>query len=419
MIFLEHDKNETIENNAEQKDDAVEDANDLMKKRSTGKKKHFLSLLMSGLLGGIISATIIIVLLMNNLIPIQSNKQGNENITASTTISNDLLNDPDLSDTKIEDTSKAIVGIINLQQQDIWSESQEVGAGSGIIYKKENGKAYIVTNNHVVENAKQVKVDIGNDEQVMANVIGSDKLTDLAVLEMDAKNVDTIATLGSSKDLEIGETVVAIGNPLGMDFAGSVTKGIISGLNRSIKVDTNGDNQPDWVTEVIQTDAAINPGNSGGALVNKDGEIIGINSMKIARQEVEGIGFAIPIDTALPIMEQLEKEGEITRPQIGISTVEMNQVPLEYQHKIILPEDKDAGMVIAQVQPGSPAEKAGLQQFDVITKINNQEIKSILDLRVYMYNETTVGDQLKMEFYRDGKPKTIELTLVSEEKIQS
>lgn len=421
MIFLEHDKNETIENNAAQKDDAVEqfDASDLMKKRSTGKKRQFLSLLMSGLLGGIISATIIIVLLINNLIPIQSNKQGNENITASTTISNDLLNDLDLSDTKIEDTSKAIVGIINLQQQDIWSESQEVGAGSGIIYKKENGKAYIVTNNHVVENAKQVKVDIGNDEQVMANVIGSDKLTDLAVLEMDAKNVDTIATLGSSKDLEIGETVVAIGNPLGMDFAGSVTKGIISGLNRSIKVDTNGDNQPDWVTEVIQTDAAINPGNSGGALVNKDGEIIGINSMKIARQEVEGIGFAIPIDTALPIMEQLEKEGEITRPQIGISTVEMNQVPLEYQHKIILPEDKDAGMVIAQVQPGSPAEKAGLQQFDVITKINNQEIKSILDLRVYMYNETTVGDQLKMEFYRDGKPKTIELTLVSEEKIQS
>lgn len=413
---MEENQNE-VHSNVEQNDEDF-----LMENSSPNlpnvrkKKKNIVPYMVSGLMGGVISTMIIIVLFMNNLIPIvQLNEKSlqakdNENITA-TTISNDLLKEDELNSDLIQDAYKAVVGIINIQQQDIWSDGQQAGSGSGIIYKKENGKAYIITNNHVVENAKQVMVDLGNEKQVTANVIGTDSLTDLAVLEIEDNKEITAATFGSSKDLQIGQTVVAIGNPLGTDFSGSMTKGIISGLNRSIEVDTNGDQQPDWVTEVIQTDAAINPGNSGGALVNTEGEIVGINSMKIARQEVEGIGFAIPSDTALPIIEQLEIKGEIVRPMIGISTVPVNQVPLQYQNKVILPKGQEAGMVIADVQTGSPAEKAGLQQFDIITKINDQDITSLLDLRVYMYNETTIGDQLQIEIYRDGKPQQVNLTL--------
>ncbi len=209
---------------------------------------------------------------------------------------------------------------------------------------------------------------MNNDERLKAEVLGSDRLTDLAVLRVDGSKVDTVAKLGSSDDLQVGDTAIAIGNPLGMNFANSVTKGIISGLERSISVDTNGDRRPDWITEVIQTDAAINPGNSGGALINADGEVVGINSMKIARREVEGIGFAIPIDSALPVIKQLANDGKVARPYIGISTASVSQVPPQYRDQVQLPEDVEGGMVIAQVEPGSPADNASLQQFDVITK---------------------------------------------------
>src|SRR5699024_8153323 len=242
--------------------------------------------------------------------------------------------------------------------------------GSGIIYKKEDDKAYVVTNNHVVSDAEEVEVALDEDNKKDAKVLGTDELTDLAVLEIDGEDIDTVAKLGKSDDLEVGEDVIAIGNPLGVEFSGSVTKGIISGLERNIPVDTSGNNQPDWYSEVIQTDAAINPGNSGGALVNKDGEVIGINSMKIAQQAVEGIGFAIPMDAAEPIMEQLEKEGKVDRQFIGISTASLDEVPPQYQQKINLPDDVDSGMVVADIEQGSPADDAGLDQFDVITKID-------------------------------------------------
>src|SRR5699024_1312671 len=284
------------------------------------------------------------------------------------------------------------------------------------IYKKENGKAYIVTNHHVVENAKEVEVALNDDERIKAKVLGSDELTDLAVLQIDGEKIDTVAKLGTSKDLKAGETVVAIGNPLGMEFANSLTKGIISGLNRSVRLDTNGDRQPDWITEVIQTDAAINPGNSGGALVNEDGEIIGINSMKIAKQTVEGIGFSIPIDSALSIMEQLESKGKVARPVIGISTASLNQVPPQYSSEIQLPEDIEGGMVVADVQTDSPAEEAGLKQFDIITKINDNAVTSILELIKYMYSQTEIGDTVKLEFYRDGEPQTANLNLAKREE---
>lgn len=385
-------------------------------------KKSWLSGFIGGIIGGLISALVVTLLFTNGTINISQDEENDssenqkavEVNTAPEMIENLSAEDANVS-TNIQEVSEAVVGVVNLQQQSIWTDSEEAGTGSGIIYKKEDGKAYVVTNQHVVDGAQQVEVVLKEDERLPAKVLGEDALTDLAVLEIDGDKIQTVAKFGSSEDLVIGETVLAIGNPLGLEFANSVTKGIISGLDRSVTVDTNRDGQADWVTEVLQTDAAINPGNSGGALVNGDGEVIGINSMKIAQSAVEGIGFAIPVNAALPIMEQLEKEGEVSRPQIGIATVSLYQVPPQYRYEINLPEDLEGGMVIANVQPNSPADEAGLQQFDIITKINNHEVTSIVELRKYLYSETTVGDKVEIEYYRNGERQTTSLQLAEME----
>lgn len=383
--------------------------------------KNWISGLIGGIIGGVISTLVVILLVTNGTLHItQGEYTPNENSEAvEVNTSPDMIKSLSAEEasvsTNIQEVSEAVVGVINLQQQSIWTDSEEAGAGSGIIYKKEDGKAYVVTNQHVVDGAQQVEVVLKEDQRLSAKVLGEDALTDLAVLEIDGDKIQTVAKLGSSEDLVIGETVLAIGNPLGLEFANSVTKGIISGLDRSVTVDTNRDGQADWVTEVLQTDAAINPGNSGGALVNGDGEVIGINSMKIAQSAVEGIGFAIPVDSALPIMEQLEKEGEVSRPQIGIATVSLYQVPPQYRYEINLPDDLEGGMVIANVQPNSPADKAGLKQFDIITKINKHEVTSIVELRKYLYSETTVGDKVEIEYYRNGEKQTTNLQLAEME----
>ncbi len=374
--------------------------------------------ILGGIIGGVVSAVMVVLLLTGGLVEIESGSSNSTNDSSEEAVQVDgtpmvkeLSSEDANVSTNIEEVSKAVVGVVNLQQQSIWTDSEEAGTGSGIIYKKENGKAYVVTNQHVVDGAQQVEVVLNDEERISAKVLGEDSLTDLAVLEINGDKVNTVANIGTSKDLIVGETVLAIGNPLGLEFANSVTKGIISGLNRSVAVDTNSDRQPDWVTEVLQTDAAINPGNSGGALVNSEGEVIGINSMKIAQGAVEGIGFAIPIDSALPIMEQLETSGEVTRPQIGISTASLYQVPPQYRYEINLPENIEGGMVIANVQPNSPAEQAGLQKFDIITKIDGNKVTSILELRKYLYSETTVGDEVEIEFLRNGEIQTTKLEL--------
>ncbi|WP_231514893.1 S1C family serine protease [Oceanobacillus salinisoli] len=392
--------------------------------KQSKQKNSWVSGVFGGLIGSVISAVIITSLFTNGIIDIgnessetatNSSEQTAVQVDGTPIVEELAAEDANVS-TNIEEVAETVVGVVNLQQQSVWTGSEEAGTGSGIIYKKEDGKAYVVTNQHVVDGAEEVEVVLNEEERIPAQVLGEDPLTDLAVLEIDGEKVSTVANIGSSENLVVGETVLAIGNPLGLEFANSVTKGIISGLNRSVSVDTNGDMQADWVTEVIQTDAAINPGNSGGALVNADGDVIGINSMKIAQGAVEGIGFAIPVDAALPIMEELEAEGEVTRPQIGISTASLYQVPPQYRYEINLPDDVEGGMVIADVQPNSPADRAGLQQFDVITKIDRNEVTSILELRKYLYSETTVGDDLEIEYIRDGETHTTNLQLVEMEQ---
>src|SRR5699024_8705687 len=412
QIRTKQNLEQTHEDHSQQKNVLDESTNshssELKSKKNRSLFRHFLS----ATVGGIISALTVILLFINGVIPLDQDQTNSPNKSEEQakqevvqTVSSD---DEEEISSNIEEVSKAVVGVINLQKQNIWTPDEEAGTGSGIIYKKENGKAYIVTNHHVVKNAENLEIALHDGEKrISATLIGSDELMDLAILQVDGESINTVANLGSSKDVKVGETVLAIGNPLSMEFANSLTKGIISGPNSSVPSDVTGDHQPHWTTEVIQTDAAINPGNSGGALVDKEGNVIGINSMKIAQQAVEGIGFAIPIDTAQPIIEQLEKKGKVDRPYIGIAMASLDQVPAEFQEKIILPKDVEAGVVIANVESTSPADKAGLKQFDIITKINDQPVTSLLDFRKYLYSETAIGDTITLEIYRNGKQQTI------------
>lgn len=308
----------------------------------------------------------------------------------------------------VENASKAIVGVVNYKHQNNrfvpGAESVASGSGSGVIFKKDDNHAFIVTNNHVIEGAEKIEVSLENGEKTTAELVGADALTDLAVLKINSKDVETILEFGDSDTLRAGEQVVAIGNPLGLDFSRTVTQGIISAVKRTINVNTSAG---EWGLNVIQTDAAINPGNSGGALINAAGELIGINSLKISENGVEGLGFAIPSNDVKPLIEEMIKNGKIERPYMGVSLAELAQVPQEYVEK--LPLDVKGGVMVANVDPESAAAKAGLEVKDVIVGINEKDVNSSSDLRKLLYTEFKVGDTASLKVYRGSELKTIEI----------
>ncbi|REB07962.1 PDZ domain-containing protein [Sporosarcina sp. BI001-red] len=317
----------------------------------------------------------------------------------------------------VADASKAIVGVDNYQSSGNRfagsSESQKVGTGSGVVFKTEGTDAYIITNNHVIENAGKIGITTASGEETDAVLVGTDPLTDLAVLKMDKKYAEGTLSFGDSAKLRAGDAVVAIGNPLGLDFSGTVTQGIVSAPTRSIDVDTSAGK---WEMDVIQTDAAINPGNSGGALLNTAGELIGINSLKIAQNGVEGIGFAIPSNDVQPLAEKLMKGGKITRPYIGVGLVDLADVPEMYIQDI--PDSVKGGVMVGNVDQNSPGGKAGFKEEDVITEVNGKAIDSSTALRKVLYTDLKVGDKAKFTIYREGKQQVLNVTLSSNADIQ-
>lgn len=322
----------------------------------------------------------------------------------------------------VDKVSQAVVGITNIQKvSDFWSQQtgeQEAGSGSGVIYKVEKGKAFIVTNYHVIENAERLEVTLAEGVKREAKLLGGDMWTDLAVIAVDADGIDTVATFGDSDALKQGEPVLAIGNPLGLDFYGSVTQGVVSGMDRTMPIDFNKDGVADWEQEVLQTDAAINPGNSGGALVNIEGDVIGINSMKIAVAKVEGLGFAIPINAAIPIIEELEQRGEVQRPVLGVALTDLTNVPAFYQQQTLqIPKEITTGVVITNIEPGSAAATAGAEQYDVIVEMDGEKIESASDLRKHLYNKKKIGDDLTIKVYRQGKLVELQAKLVDDKTL--
>ncbi|NBD25084.1 S1C family serine protease [Paenibacillus glycinis] len=342
---------------------------------------------------------------------------------------------------------------------------EQAALGSGFIFEIVKGKAHILTNNHVIADAAAVKAVMSNGDTRDAKVIGADEITDLAVVEMDARGIDAVAKFGDSDDLRAGQWVMAIGNPLGL--SDSLSMGIVSKTKRIIPVSLSQDGNYDWEQEVIQIDASINQGNSGGPLIDLDGNVVGINSMKIADYGVEGVGFAIPSHQAMPIVESLLKYGKVKRPYLGVYTMDLGQYLAQAaaseddsvgsapsdgggdgsgdqsgsdnggstdngggpeaeapgagaegalpgggdadniivpRTDLKLPDDVHEGVIVLQAV--GPAQEAGLALNDVIVKLDNTPISSTLELRKYLYGKKRIGDSIEVTFYRDGKKQT-------------
>ena len=318
----------------------------------------------------------------------------------------------------VAEVKNAVVSVINKQAtsrnnlygtQQTGGELATASEGSGVIYKNENGYAYIVTNYHVIAKSQELEVLLADGTREKAELVGSDQWTDLAVIRIANTNVTTVAEFANSDEVEVGQTAIAIGSPLGSEFATSVTQGIVSATNRSVATDVDGDGQEDWVVTAIQTDAAINPGNSGGALINSAGQLIGINSMKISKSSVEGMGFAIPSNEVAAIIKQLETNGKITRPALGISMVNLSSVNERVIEQLNLPKDVKSGVVIAEVMANGSA-KAGLQAYDVIVEMDGQKIQGIQNLRKVLYSHK-VGDKMEVTYYRNGQKQTTTISL--------
>ena len=317
----------------------------------------------------------------------------------------------------INDVTPSIVGVINMQKaqnlDDLLkgksSKAQEAGVGSGVIYQKNNGSAYIVTNNHVIDGASEIKVQLHNSKQVDAKLIGKDALTDMAVLKINETKGTKAINFANSSKVKTGDSVFAMGNPLGLEFANSVTSGIISASERTIDTQTSaGANK----VNVLQTDAAINPGNSGGALVDINGNLVGINSMKIANEQVEGIGFAIPSNEVKVTIKELVENGKIDRPSIGIGLLNVSEIPDQYKDQ--LNTSRKDGAYVAKVDGDS-----GLKEGDIITAIDDKKVKEDTDIRSYLYENKKPGDSVKLTVERKGKQQTIDVKLKEQKTTSS
>ena len=278
-----------------------------------------------------------------------------------------------------------------------------VGTGSGFVYKEEGKSGFILTNHHVIKTANNYKVLLQNGEEVDAKLLGSDEYSDLAVLSIDKEKVVKVAKLGDSDLITVGNTVFTVGSPMGSEYNGSVTRGIISAKERNVE-------SGDIVTKVIQTDAAINPGNSGGPLVNLAGEVIGITSMKLADEQIEGMGFAIPINDAKVYVQNLEKGEAVSRPALGVSLINVTDRYKLYYYRININYNIEEGVVLAEVQNNGAADDAGLQKGDVITKIDDKKVSSISKLRYYLY-QYKIGDKVKITYIRGSKEQTTTVKL--------
>lgn len=313
---------------------------------------------------------------------------------------------------KSDNSIDSIFGFSSGSSEETTSESE----GSGVIYKKNGNTAYVVTNNHVISGADSFYVMLYSGKRVKATVVGKDSVSDLAVLKIDAKNVEQTATFGNSDNIQVGETALAIGSPMGSEYATSLTQGIISAKKRTLDI-TNSSGVTTGSTTVIQTDAAINSGNSGGPLVNLDGQVIGINSMKLSSNSsssenasVEGMGFAIPSNEVVKIINQLVTKGKVSRPALGISGIDLDYVSDSAKSDTLkLPDGVDSGVVVMKSDSDSPL-KDVLSKYDVIVSLGGKKVTGISSLKTALYAHK-VGDSVTIKYYHDGQLKSQKVTL--------
>ena len=402
----------------------------MMNNQNSGRHQHgILKTAIVGVVAGLIGGGASYVALdqINN-----ANMNNNAQTSISSSSAKTSRNSAKTSGTMTpayNDVKGAVVSVINMKRQTNSSNSlfdffgdydndnkgkgklQTYSEGSGVIYTKSGNKGYIVTNNHVVSGSDKVQVMLSNGKTVNARIIGTDATTDLAVLSIDSSYVTQTAEFGDSKSLQAGQTVIAVGSPLGSEYASTVTQGIISAPARSIT--TSSANQQ----TVIQTDAAINPGNSGGALVNSAGQVIGINSMKLSQSSdgtsVEGMGFAIPSNEVVTIVNQLVKKGKIVRPQLGVKVIALQGIPSSYRNHLNIKSNLKNGIYVDSVTKHSAAAIAGVKAGDVIIKVDNKAVSDVASLHSILYNHK-VGDNVNLTVNRNGKEINLRVKLQSD-----
>lgn len=286
--------------------------------------------------------------------------------------------------------------------------NQAVGTGTGFVYKIADDLGYIITNYHVIEDSDKIQVTNTAGQTVEAKLLGGDEYADIAVLSIEESAALKAVKIGDSTEMELGDSVFTVGSPLGKKYIGTVTKGILSGKDRLVTIKSSTSGQ--YMMQVLQTDAAINPGNSGGPLVNMQGEVIGINSLKLVEDEIEGMGFAIPIEIAMSAVDKLEKGEKVLRPVLGVSLIDATNTYTLYYNKISIDEEVNRGAVVASVEDGYPAKDAGLRKGDVILEINGEEVEDSAHLRFLLY-KYDINETIKIKIYRDGKIKDVEIKL--------
>lgn len=296
-----------------------------------------------------------------------------------------------------------------------YKNDEEQSTGTGFIYKKDEKYGYVITNQHVVSGSDKVELVLSDDEEIEGKVLGGDEYLDLAVIRISKDKVPQIVEVGSSEDMKLGDTIFTVGSPMGYEYRGTVTSGILSGKDRLVSVSVSGSSSNDWVMKVLQIDAPINPGNSGGPLVNASGKVIGITSMKLVQNEIEGMGFAIPIEIAMAHITELEKGNKIEWPLLGISMANIDDTALLYRNSIIVDKNIKEGVVVVEIAKNSGASKSDLKPGDVIIGLNGEKVKDSAYLRYELYKNKP-GDTIEITYIRDGKENTTKITLTKSEK---
>lgn len=312
------------------------------------------------------------------------------------------INEKGISDS-VEKIYDSVVVITSSKDDDI------IGSGTGFMYKKENDSVYIITNNHVVSDGNKFNVIFNDGEKLEGVLMAGDVFADIAVIKIKANKDMKIASLGTGKDLRLGDTVFTVGAPVGSQYSGTVTRGIISGLDRLVSISLGNSNN-DWIMKVIQTDAAINPGNSGGPLVNSNGEVIGVNTLKLVKDEIEGIGFALPIEDVMKAVEILEKGNKIERPFFGIGLLDLDDKLQLYQLGIVIDGSVKKGVVVSEVTSDSPASKIGLKSGDVVIEVNGVKIEDKATFRYELYKYTP-NEEITIKYIRDKKELSAKVKL--------
>lgn len=411
----------------------MQENNDTSRRPRSGKTSSF-KVVVTSLVAGMVGGGLVIG--GNSAYQAWQNNQDNQAVTSNIKPTNGSVkvqktsaetNDATSAFNKV---SGAVVSVINLQRASSKGEGldalfgnnakkgalQTASEGSGVVFKKDNGVAYIVTNNHVVADSNALQVILSDGAKLDAKIVGTDPTTDLAVIKVSAAKIKTVAKFGNSDDINVGQSALAIGSPLGTQYATSLTEGIVSAKKRAVAV-INEAGQQLGTADVIQTDAAINPGNSGGPLINLAGQVIGINSMKLASDangtSIEGIGFSIPSNEVVNIINQLIAHGAIERPALGVTLIDLANIAGSDQQQVLkLPTSVKNGVVIIQTLTNSPAKEAGIKKYDVIVGIDGKPVPDQATLRDILYNHK-VGDTVKFTFYRGDKEMSanVKLTL--------